>query len=574
MFDPSQSLTETRLTGGQALARALRPESVRHVFGVAGGKIAPFLKALAAEPDLNYVGTRHEATGAFMAAAVYAATGRIAVTFAEMGPGTGNIVAGIASAHANRLPLLLVTSNNQQSASYPPRGMFMELDNLAVLRPVTTWNAAIHDGRRIPELVRQAFREALTGRHGPVHLDVPQNVLLQSFTYHPGAFDWTASQYRTTAPSVPGADQIASAADLLAGAERPLLIAGGGVARARAETAFRALGARLDAPMTATQMGIGCVAADDPRFIGHGGLLGGPAVIRAFAEAEVVLAAGCRFSSWLWDGHGPMVRPGQKLIHLDLDPAVIGALVPVEISLPGCASATLPLLEAALRGHPAAAPRAWTQDLAREMASHRAMLSALAAEREPVMHPAALAAEIARHLPAGAMVAFDGGHTSFWSNDYTPVTEPRMAFHEPGMAQLGFGLPYGLALKISHPERPVFNITGDGAFGFTLMELDTARRQRLPVINIVHNNASWGVIASGQARAGFTLGTDLDGTDYAAIARGFGCFGEIVTAPDEVGPALGRAFASGLPAVLDCRTRFVPHPALPAFGAMGQAGIE
>jgi acetolactate synthase-1/2/3 large subunit len=203
----------------------------------------------------------------------------------------------------------------------------------------------------------------------------------------------------------------------------------------------------------------------------------------------------------------------------------------------------------------------------------------MAAEAAPAdpggMHPAALAEVIGQALPADALAVFDGGHTSFWSNDLTPVQHERTRFHDPGMCQLGFGLPYALALQWLNPGRAVFNITGDGSFGFTLQELDSARRHRLPVITIVHNNEAWGVIRAGQRQQlDFEFGTSLEGSDYAAIARGFGCHGETVTDVAQLRPALQRALASGLPAVLDCRTRFVPHPAMPAFGSMNRYGFE
>jgi acetolactate synthase-1/2/3 large subunit len=191
------------------------------------------------------------------------------------------------------------------------------------------------------------------------------------------------------------------------------------------------------------------------------------------------------------------------------------------------------------------------------------------------MHPAALALAIGRALPVDALVVYDGGHTSFWSNDCTPVSDPRTRFHDPGMSQLGFGLPYAIALKRLEPQRAVINITGDGSFGFTLQELDTARREGLVVINIVHNNEAWGIIRAGQAKAlDFEMGTSLAGTDYAAIARGFGGHGETVLRAEELAPALQRALDSGLPAVLDCRTRFEPHPAGAAFGSMNRYGFD
>ena len=163
--------------------------------------------------------------------------------------------------------------------------------------------------------------------------------------------------------------------------------------------------------------------------------------------------------------------------------------------------------------------------------------------------------------------------TSFWSNDLTPVHEPRTRFHDPGMSQLGYGLPFALALQRLHPQRPVVHVTGDGSFGFTLQELDTARRAGLPVVTVIHNNEAWGIIRAGQRMThDFEFGTSLQGTDYAAIARGFGCMGATVERADDVAGALQRALAARRPAVLDCRTRFVPHPCMAAFGSMNRFG--
>lgn len=559
-----------QLSGGQALVRALAPERIAFAFGIVGGKIAPFLKALSQQNGIRHIGARHEAASAMMAAAAYALTGRVAVVFSELGPGTSNVLAGVAGAYNNRLPLLLISSNNQHAASYPARGMFMELDTKALLGPVVKWNAVVHDGRRIPELVRRALREATSGRHGPVHIDVPQDVLVRTHEYEDSEFDWAPEHYRLLSGPTPSAEQIERAAELLAKAKRPALIAGGGLARSQGVEAFRNLAETLDAPVVMTQMGIGVVAPTARQFIGHGGIIGGEAVAVALREADVALAVGCRFSSWLWDEHGPLVRGATKLVHIDSDAGVLGDNVRAHVAIHADAGAAVPLLARAVAARrPRSIDAEWRDRIFGLRRAHRDRLEAMAAERGPVMHPAALAAAIGRALPADALVTYDGGHTSFWSNDFTPVAAPLTRFHEPGMAQLGFGLPWAIALSLAQPHRPVFNITGDGAFGFTIQELDTARRYGAPVVNIVHNNAQWGVIAAGQKMQGFELGSDLSGTDYAAIARGFGCFGERVETLDEIAPAIGRALAAGRPAVIDCVTRFVPHPMLPAFGKMG-----
>ncbi|WP_117196014.1 thiamine pyrophosphate-binding protein [Rhizobium terrae] len=564
-----------QMTGAEALTRLLVPEAVPFVFGIAGGKLNPFLHAISREPSIRYLGVRHEACGPLMGAGIAAASGRICVALGEMGPGSSNLVGGLGTAFNNNLPLLLVTSNNHLAASYPHRGMFMDLDTHALLKPLTKWSAVVHDGRRLPDLVRDAFRHALTGRRGPVHLDVPQEIFTAKFGFDEEALSLPPESYRAVdGPRAPAA-QIARAADMLAAAKRPVLIAGGGVVSANGGDLFRALLARMQAPALPTQMGIGTVATDSPFFIGHGGIIGGDAIPVALAEADVILAVGCRFSSWMWDDGGALVKGGAELININIDPMSLGANAPHALGIWADAASALADLLTALEARGMPDRSVWLERLRGIYAGYRGKLDRMSEDEGAIMHPARLGKALGELLPADALIAYDGGHTSFWSNDLTPAAVERTRFHEPGMCQLGFGTPYAVALKLLHPERPVFNICGDGAFGFTLSELDTARRYGLPIINIIHNNASWGVIKMGQRKTyDFSFGTDLDGVDYADVARGFGCHGERVTTEEEIGPALQRAMASGLPAVIDCHVRFEAHPSMPYFAKMNAYGFQ
>ena len=563
-----------QITGGEALYRALLPEAVPFVFGVCGGKLSPFMKAVAGGNAVRYVGVRHEAHAGLMAAAIHAGSNRIAVAMAEAGPGAVNLAAGVAHAFNNNLAMLAITSNNQQMASYPGRGMFMEMDNSALFQPIVKWSAVVHEPRRIPELVRTAFRQALSGRPGPVHLDVPQDVLGALVEFDDAAFDITPDRYRPTGRMQADPALVAEAATLLASAERPLVIAGGGAVRSGAADSLRKLATTLGAAVTTTQMGLGAFADDMPGFSGQGGVIGGEAVVRACREADVVLAVGCRFSSWMGDDKGALVRPPQKLIQIDIDPASLGRVAELAIGLQGDAKAVTEQLIEALKSHRAGKQAlTWRDQISQIRAGYRAKLTSMMAGSDLPMHPAALAQEIGRCMPADSLVVHDGGHTSFWSNELTPTSRPGTRFHDPGLSLLGYGLPYAVALKLDNPGAPVVSITGDGSFGFTLAELDTARRYGAPVITVIHNNQTWGVIELAQKKSEFSLGTDLSGTDYAAIARGFGCHGETVTEVSQVAPAFKRALESGLPAVLDCRVRFVPHPAMPDFSKMGRYGM-
>jgi thiamine pyrophosphate-dependent acetolactate synthase large subunit-like protein len=569
-----------RLTGAQTLVRLLQAEQVGQAFGIVGGKLAPLLHALS-RSDIVFTGVRHEASASMMAAAAYAASGRIAMASGEMGPGALNLAAGAGVACNNHFAVLLVTTNQHRAAAYPHLGMFMDLDSRALLAPLTKCNAVVHDARRLPELVRTALRQTLSGRRGPVHLDIPHDVLTTACDWPEDEFEVAPSRYRVTVGPRPAAAAVQAAAALIREARRPLLVAGGGAVMAGAVDGLRTLASRLQAPVVPTQMALGAVASDSPHFIGHGGLIAGAATREAFERADVVVAIGCRFSSWLWDAQGPLVRRHQRLVNINIDDAALGSLALHAVALHAVAlhadarQAMDDLLAALPPGETPNTEAGCLPGLRLRRAEDLARLHAMAQEDGAAMHPAALAKVLGEALPPDALAVFDGGHTTFWSNDLTPVQAPRTRFHDPGMSQLGFGLPYALALQRLYPGRPVVNITGDGSFGFTLQELDTARRARLPVMTVIHNNAAWGIIRAGQRAApDFEFGTALEGTDYAAIARGFGCHGETVQAVDEVGPALQRAMASGLPAVIDCATRFVPHPCMPAFGSMNRFGFE
>ncbi len=560
-----------RMTVSEAILRCVKAEGVAHAFGIASGKLGPLFKALSEQSDIRFIGVRHEAAAAHMAAGVFAGTGKMAVALGEMGPGGGNLTTGIAAAHADNLPMLAITSCNVLHLSNPGKGMLMELDLVRMFEPITKLSQCLYDPKRLPELLHLAFRTALSGRPGPVHISIPFDMFGQVVDYDDAHFG-PPQTYRSVARLAPQPADVAQAAALLRSAKRPLLIAGGGAVVSEAAPQFIALAEALDAPATATQMGIGMVPTAHPHFIGHGGIIGGTAINRAMAEADVILAVGCRFSSWMWHGNAPGFAPDAQLIHIDTDPSQTGRVTPATLGIVADAREGLQgILNALGPAMTRPSGNAWLDGLRADRARYRADLD----KGQPVwgaegMHPAKLNETLSALLPQDALVVYDGAHTSFWANDVFPVSAPRTRFHEPGMGQLGFGLPYALALQVTHPEQLVVNVCGDGSFGFTAMELDTARRYRLPVLNVLHNNAAWGVIRAGQSHSGFEFMTDLEGTDYAALARGLGCHGENVKTLDEVAPALAQAAASGLPAVLDCRTSFVSHPSMHHFAAMGR----
>jgi len=561
---------------GEALLEVLVAAGVREFFGVPGAGMTPLLGAVDAQPSVRYVGVRHEFAAATMAAAIYQSTGRVAVCLGEQGPGALNLISGLGVARNNNLAVVALTVSGPSASPYGS-GALMELDALLASRAVTKWQHAVRRPDDAVPALREALRQATSGRPGPVHLDIPREVLRGRILSAPGG---TGSE---PAPEVAPIDraQLAGVVRLLLSAERPLVVAGGGAAHAHAEDVLRQIADHLGAVTTSTQLGIGVMPSDGPLFAGHGGVIAGPALIRAAREADVVLAVGCRFSSWWWQDAQPLVRDA-TLVHVDTDPELVARSgAGGGYGLLGDARVVLEQVWEALRFQPRQPPGAWAEQVRAEFVTHRARLDVLADDRPGgdspsddtamAAHPAALARQLGELIADDDLVVLDGGHTAFWSNDFTPAVQPRTVVHEPGMGHLGFAMPCANALALAHPHRRVLTITGDGAFGFSVAELDTARRLGLRTITVIHNNALWGIISVAQRRAGFSMGTDLSGTDYAAVAAGFGCVGIRVENLDDLASAFGEARSSHLPVVLDVRVRFEPHPMLADFGRTTEA---
>jgi thiamine pyrophosphate-dependent acetolactate synthase large subunit-like protein len=537
----------------------LTAAGVREAYSVAGGAMTPLLAAISAQSALRYVGVRHEFAAATMAAATYQGFGRLALCLGEQGPGTLNLMSGLGVARNNNLPVIALTISGDSRTAKPGSGAVMELDAIAASRAVTKWQYAVRSPGEVAGAVREAIRQARCGRPGPVHVDIPRNVISALIERDPIADE---SLVLATAPDLDD-DLIDQAVTTLRGAERLLVIAGGGAAHAHAEHLLRDIAGHLSAVTTSTQMGIGVLPSDGEYFAGHGGVIAGPALIRAAREADVVLAVGVRTSSWWWASGSPLTSNARQVCvntDLELIRRTRG------IGLKGDARRVLERLWASLRRTPALPASPWAEEIRAEFLAHRARLDALADEPGVPAHPAALARRLGELISPEDRVVLDGGHTSFWSNDFTPALHPRRIVHEPGMAQLGFGLPYANALALADPDHRVITITGDGAFGFSLAELDTARRLGLRTITVIHDNARWGVIGLAQRHAGIDVGTDLSGTDYAAIADGFGCVGLRIEDLSDLPAAWEKALASDLPVVLDVVVRFDPHPMMPDFG--------
>jgi acetolactate synthase-1/2/3 large subunit len=565
-------------TGAEVVVKALRNEGVRHVFGISGHGIVALMEALRKEEGIDFFSTRHEENAAHMADGWARATGQIGVCCSTVGSGAANLASGLYEAYADSSPVLAVTANVQSFLSYPFVGALEDMDSLSFYRPITKWNAAVHQWSRIPELVQRAFREALTGRPGPVHLDIPLDILLQKGE----AGDLPIPEnYRPMGRLRGDQGLIEKAARMLLNADRPLLVAGGGVMASEAWEEFQNLADTLGAAATTTPMGSGSISAQNPRFFGDGGWLGGNAVMQALQEADVIVAVGCHFSSWLGLGKPPVMpaQSRQKIVQIDIDPTQLGKKVGIEIGIAGDAKSVLADLLLALKedGGKGKADERWVAGLVETYRQYLKGLEPMLGGDTGPITMARLAKETGEYLAdKEAMVTIDGGMVFHWGFTYLHAYRPRHRFFFAGGGHLGCGQPFANALKLAFPERPVVNFCGDGAFGLTLQELDTAARHRLPVVHVINNDGGWGMCKAGQLalygdKALEGIDQDFSAADYAEIARGFGCHGERVESPRDIKPALARAFKSGKPAVLDVKTQLTPHP---MFGVMAQVVFQ
>jgi acetolactate synthase-1/2/3 large subunit len=562
------------ITGGELLLQCLKQEGVSHIFGVIDAGLNPMLEKLDGY-GVQLVAPRHEAAGAHMADAYARVTGQPGICIAGAGPGTANMVSGIVTAQAEGVPVVAISGQRRRNIVYPDRGgAFQYTDQNALFQSVTKWNATVREWRRIPELVRQACRVAMSGRPGPVHLEFPEDLMEE--TGDPASVSvLAAAEYRPSVPSAGDRALVESAARSLVEAKRPLLHAGTGLQWAGGWKAFIALADYLAAPMTVTLGARGVVPEDHPRYL-H--LLNRDALEKAHAEADVVLAIGTRFGEL--DGWGrPPAWPKagtQTVIQVDTDPASIGVNRPVAMGIVGDGAAVLSALVEAVKE--LAAPRQESGEwlaYRRLTAEWQAQLESQTQLGEGGINPGWMVQQVRAFFPQESIFVMDGGNTSLWCANYNPVYRPRSYLYTAKFGHLGTGLPYALGAQVAAPGRPVYLITGDGAFGFNLQELETARRNDLPVTVVVNCDRRWGMEVSAQTMAfgGEKLvGVEhYPGVRYDLVAKGLGCGGELVVTAEELLPALMRARENGLPTVIqvlaDQMANLMP-PGLLLFGSM------
>jgi thiamine pyrophosphate-dependent acetolactate synthase large subunit-like protein len=538
--------------GGVHAARALKANGVETIFGLPGGHILPLFEGARRE-GLRLIGTRHEENAVFMAEGWALATGRVVAAAVTAGPGLTNALPGIAEANAAGVPVVVIAGRT--GIGQRGRGAVQDFDQLAAVAPMTKWRAECLTTERVPEYVAEAVDRAKSGAPGVAYLEVPQNVLARTVAAEPSPRP--DGHVTEGTRSVPVAGDVDRAVAMLQAAERPVVVAGSGAFFSGAGPALVSFAERTGIPVITTSAARGLVDDDHPKCLGglvHGGI--------ALASADVSLVLGSRFNANLVYGGLPLFPPDQQLVQVDIRSEHLGGQRRPEVGVAGDVAATLDALAGAWTKSPDAFDD-W-MDRAREGAE--ASWASWDAECErPAngIHPGWLARETARFADEQGASTFvsDGGDSVLWGLAMSKARGPgtNMCIGS-AMGTLGIGLPFGLAARAARPGEPVFVFTGDGAFGLSAIEVDTAARHGLGVVIVVVNNGGWGDVRHEQRMfygPEADQGAELSTMRYDLLAHAVGGHGERVTEPSEVRPALERACKAaeeGVPAIVDAVT--------------------
>jgi len=539
------------MSGAQAFVEALRRQKVEVIFGIIGGATLPIYDVLY-DSEIRHILTRHEQCAAHAADGYARASGRPGVCMATSGPGATNLVTGIANAYMDSQPVLAFTGQvNVYSAntSYMVgRDAFQEADIIGITTPITKYNYQVRRAEEIPEAVKTAFHIATTGRPGPVLIDLPKDTQTSTAEMN---FDGEVALrgYRPTYDPHPL--QVKRAAQMLAGAERPVIFAGGGVISSNASPELMALAELLQAPVVTSLMGKGGFPENHPLSLGNIGMHGALAANRLISEADVLLAVGTRFADRS-TGTLDKFCPDAKIIHIDIDTAEIGKNVEVDVPIVADAKRGLRAVHQSLteqlkrRGKDSPWFKHVQEVKARSQGEDAGGGGEITAPR--------IIKELRRLLPEDAIVTTEVGQNQMWAALHFTAYGPRTYITSGGLGTMGFGFPASLGAKVACPDRPVVDIAGDGSFIMTEQDLACSVMEKIPVTVVVLNNSMLGMVAQWQRlfyKRRYSA-VKLGGVpDFVKLAEAYGAQGFRVGSLKEFSKAVKEALRAEVTTVID-----------------------
>ena len=540
-----------KMTGAQALIESLKQEKVEVMFGISGGALLPIHDVLY-DSGIRHILARHEQGAAHMADGFARASGRPGVCMATSGPGATNIVTGLANAYLDSSPIIALTGQvNAFSAntSYMiGRDAFQEADIIGITTPITKYNVQVKSPAEIPRAVRTSFYIATTGRPGPTLVDLPKDTQTGK-----AEMDFSEPlQLRGYKPNTePHPVQVKRAVKLLLGAERPMILAGGGVNLSNASPELLQIAELLMAPVATTFMGKSCFPENHPLSIGNIGMHGTMLANKMILEADVLLAVGTRFQDRS-TGTLDTFCPDAKIIHIDIDAAEIGKNIDVDVPIVADAKPTLRMIQQQLvnKLKKKQDDDAW---VTRVQEVKEKYLSEMDLGSTEMTSPKILR-RLRKLLPKDAIIATEVGQNQMWAALHFQTYKPRTFISSGGLGTMGFGFPASIGAKVACPECPVVDIAGDGSFRMTEQELGTSVTEDIPVIVVVLNNSVLGMVAQWQRLfykgryAAVKLGTV---PDFVKLAQAYGAEGTRVGSLDELSCAVDNALKCEVTTVID-----------------------
>ncbi len=545
-----------KITTAGLLLKYLQAEGVEYIFGVPGTSLVPLYAAINKQDAIKPILTKHEEGAAFMADGYARVSGKIGVCYATSGPGATNLITGVANAYMDNIPLLVITG--QVPTSIYGKGTFQDstkegVDSVAMFDPVTKFSTMIISRQKMPELLREAFRKAFSGKKGPVHLSYPKDIMeaeVEDSLLPPKA-------YRVK-PEYFDRKLVIDAVRKLVKAKKPAMLVGSGVIAADASSEVLELAEMLNIPVATTPKAKGAFPESHELSLGVLGLCGSPAAEEyLMGDVDVLVVVGAslnQMTTFSWD---PRIMPSDCLIHINIDPSEIDKNYTADIGLVGDCRAVLDEISfRVLRELQEYDPS--TQRPVDELIEFKKRVGMFLDEEK--MHsdsvpikPQALMREFQELLPRDAIVFFDTGNHICWGIHYLSFDRPNFvsAF---GMLTMGYATAAAIGGKLAAPDRPVIAMVGDGCFQMNGMEIATAVNYDIPVVWIVHNNARLGLVHELQK---FSLGektvsTTFKQVNFAKIAEGRGAQGHRIEKSGELSKILPQALESGKPTVIDC----------------------
>lgn len=553
---------------GDLLAELLIAHGVEHVFGMTGSQGYPLNDALhRRRPKIRHIMVRDERSSAYAADGYARVSGKVGVCDAALGVGALKLPSGVAEAYNSSIPILAILSNAPRDWSlWIDRGCTAQ--GVEQLRPFELMSKAVvrvPSQETLPSALRYSFRIASSGRPGPVVLDIPADIFHQEYRAATGdsVCNPTNGRFPSSRPH-PDPAEVTTVVQVLRAAERPVLVAGGGVALSRASHALVRLAEALQIPVATTVSGKGVFPEDHPLSIGIlGGQYGSDSANAVVDEADVVFFVGAKSSQQVT---AAWTRPSrsQRLVHLDVDPTEIGKIFPTEAGVVADARAGLEALHAGLSGFQFSG-RQWLPRVRELRARWEAEIAEEMRNKTAPIKPQFLMAELQKHLDPGDIVVSDASFSIGWVVSYLRAIRDGQRFLFPrGSATLGFGLPAAIGARFAQTDGKVLLLVGDGGITYSIGEMSTLVKYGLDMVVIVLNNGclAYSKFSERLGYHGDYESVDFPDTDFAAIARGFGCSGLSVKDPDELAEALAVAFKTGGPVVVDVRVDELQTPEL------------